>query len=188
VFAPPSTAAVDWGFSPGTWRSLAELKPANQAQLAAVVRRFGPLTRDGYGAEGEPLDVWQALVLDLQPMAGAWTEEGQAGNAVAIGAAGVAAYELQDRLGADHLARDGQFRPFPQSLHWAMVCLDMAQWWRSIAIRHVCSLPGFRRCRYCGAWFSLEEQRSDASFCGRRHRDAFHYQKQAATGFWAEVI
>jgi hypothetical protein len=183
--APASDRAIRFP-RPGSWRSLAETDPTDPQQIEAVATKFGPLTVPGATAEGELLAVWEQVIGALQPLAAAWTADGDAQLSALVGPARLAAHKLQARILLDHQTAGGQF-----SVHaggeWALNCLDMAAWWQLSAIRAVFDLAPMRRCRYCDGWFSLTGLRSDAGFCSPTHRSAFH-QKRKSSAFWAEAV
>jgi hypothetical protein len=169
---------------PGAWRSFSESDVNDPEQLRRIAARFGPLTEAGTQQPGEPLILWQRLVEDLRLLAGTWHPDGRIKGDVERAAGAIAARQLAEQVLLDHQAAGGRFAVAGDGA-WALVCHDMADWWRIAAIQDVqWQHPEMRRCRHCGLWMSLQGMRRDASFCCTAHRSA-HYQKRRPA-FWTE--
>jgi hypothetical protein len=152
-------------------------------QIAAVARRYGPLTGFGVTKGGESLTLWRELIGTLHELTTCWTLEGVLADPIAVSAASIAATELQVQI----LERGGRFVPYGAA-GIGLVPVDMDQWWRVAGMNAVFGYEPMRRCRFCGNWFSLANQRSDNGFCRVQHRDAFHQKRQLPSRLWAEVI
>jgi hypothetical protein len=228
---------------PGAWRTLAEIDSDNADHVVGVARRYGGLTEAAIAAGGESLLVWQRLVADLSPLAGAWDQEGALGdrsivqpleqhakrlfdrvvrsakdripqkvpfrslaepirsisNAVAatLGSQNDAATKIDaavlEALG--RLVRDtsldsgDRYDPFePDGFEVAVRCPDMATFWQMQAIYSIAVQTDFRRCSWCGWWFSLQEgRRSDRKYCSDYHRTAAAAGRRAPQRFWSEA-
>lgn len=187
LWAPPSSVPVKPPIA-GAWRNFAATDPDDLNQIERVARRFGGLTPQAQAAGGEDLGVWRQQITDLRRLASAWTDEGVAADAVALGRAELAAYELQCSVCNEHLNRGGQFRPYIDG-GWALLCTEMAQWWTLTAIGDVRALQSMKRCRHCGIWFSTADGRSDRGFCSSAHRSAAHQGRRPPPDlFWPEIV
>jgi hypothetical protein len=172
----------------GAWMNFAGVDPDDLDEIERIGRRFGGLTPHARLDDGEDLAVWWTLITDLKTLAGAWTAEGAAADPVALGAAELAGYELQTAICNEHLDRGGRFRPWPDG-GWGLLCTELAQWWRLVAIADVRALQPMKRCRYCGTWFSTADGRSDRGFCSSAHRSGFNQRRQPARSlYWSEVV
>ena len=187
LWAPASDRAVRFP-PPGSWRSLVtETDLADPQHIAAVARRFGPLTAEAMTDAGKSLETWRRLGFVLHPLAAAWTETGEPATPAAISTARHAARELQERVLMFHRANGGTFSAHAGG-EWRLDCLTMLAWWQMSAIYAVFAGDPLRRCRYCATWFSLTGLRSDAGFCSPAHRSAFYQKRQPAVGLWAEAF
>jgi hypothetical protein len=185
LLAPPSAAPTNQP-PPGSWFNLAQTDPEDRRQIAAVCRRFGPLTAAG-SAGGESLEIWTRLIGELRLLAGAWTEAGDPADPVARGAAWAQAMALQIRVVDQHQDRGGRFVSYGAA-GVGLVTIDMDEWWRLEALNALWEGFPLRRCRFCGHWFSLKGQRADQGFGSPRCRSAFHQNRKPPSAPWAEVI
>jgi hypothetical protein len=185
LVAPPSASQITQP-PPGSWRNLSETDPRDRREVLAIAKRFGPLTEAG-SVDGESLEAWRWLIDDLRQLAVAWKEDGEIADPVARGAAWTVAMQIQIRLVEAHQENGGRFCSYGAA-GFGMVTRNMDQWWRLEAINAVYEQIPLRRCRFCGHWFSLKNQRADAGFGSPGCRSAFHQRRQPPSAPWAEIV
>jgi len=170
----------------GTWRSFAESDPNDVRQIEAIAKRFGGLTEDAFTQPGESLQIWHELVEDLRILALAWTQTGALDSGSPVSRARSFGLQIERQLLDEHHRTGGRFVLAGEE--WALVCQNMAQWWRVVALEELRRGSPMRRCRHCATWFSLGGVRADAGFCQPAHRSAFYQKRPPFSRFWAEVI
>jgi hypothetical protein len=157
--------------------------------LRAIAAEWGPLTREGADeSKGEPQAGWRDLIRELRQLAGAWTQGGEEAACNRKMQVATLAMQVQSRLVAEHQREGGTFASFGAG-GFGMVTLEMAQWWRLSALASVYAEASFKRCRFCGCWFTMQGRRGDARFCTERHRNYFHQGAKIppAMGWWGLV-
>jgi hypothetical protein len=70
----------------------------------------------------------------------------------------------------------------------ALACADMATFWRMQANHSIATRTEFRRCAFCGWWFTLNGRRSDRKYCSDYHRTAAAAGRAPPSWFWAEEV
>jgi hypothetical protein len=170
---------------PGSWRSLAEMDATDPDQILAIASQFGPLTTSARSQAGESLHLWRWLIEEaLRPLTAAWSETGEVSELFLVEGAREAARALQQRILSGHLAGGGLFEVGVDG-QWVLQCRDTLTWWSLQGVQSVFHLEPMKRCRWCQTWFMAAGRRSDAGFCSRLHRSAFH-QKRKPPSVWLE--